>query len=102
VTGRRKENTTVIALSNTADERETLVTTVRVRELAQQEALERLLTLLDPETNSDLRRSMPMGRWDDPLHRWARLRAARAAYVLNTSGEVRRIGNGAWLLTRRP
>lgn len=91
----------MITLPGGQNESKQLVTTVRVRELAQQEALERLMTLLDPESGSDLRRSIPLERWDDPLHRWARLRAARAAYVLNTSGQIERVGPGAWLCERR-
>lgn len=72
-----------------------------MRELAQQEALERLIALLDANQELDGQEAMPAHRWDDSLHRLARLRVARAAYALETTGEMVRVGPGAWI-RRRP
>lgn len=70
---------------------------VRVREIAQQEALERLCALLEPAPDERAAAPMPRVRWEDRLHRQARLRAARARYVLSTSDVMRRVGPGAWV-----
>lgn len=70
--------------------------TMRVRELAQQAALERLLAVLDPRQVADPFGPMPAMRWDDRTHRLARLRAARAAYNLENSGTMLRLAVGAW------
>jgi len=74
---------------------------VKVRELAQQEALERLLLLLDTNQRYDWIERMPAYRWDDMLHRLARLRIAHAIYALETTGEMVRVGPGAWIRRRR-
>lgn len=74
--------------------------TMLVRELAQQAALERLLAVLDPRQVSDPYGPMPAMRWDDQMHRLARLRAARAAYNLESSGTMLQLAPGGWIRNR--
>jgi hypothetical protein len=70
---------------------------VKVRVLAQQEALERLISVLDATKEGVEHEPMPAHRWDDSLHRLSRLRMARALYALETTGEMVRVGPGAWI-----
>jgi hypothetical protein len=75
-----------------------IIGSVKVRELAQQEALERLIGLLTrAEGEPALVGHAPTHRWDDSLHRLARLRMARAAYALETNTDMVRVGQGAWI-----
>ena len=84
---------------------------VKVRVLAQQEALEHLISVMDTHSvpnqfnpnqpNPNQPGPMPTYRWDDSLHRLARLRMARALYALETTGEMVRISPGAWIRRRR-
>ena len=68
------------------------------QEVERQLALERLLNLLAVEAEQNPARA---GRdRANALSRMARLRAAHASYALATTGEMERVGVGAWMRRR--
>jgi len=71
---------------------------LRTQELARQEALDRLVSLLE----ADIERNPPRtGRnRADALSRLARLRSAHATYVLANMNDMERVGPGAWVRRR--
>src|SRR5690348_10067151 len=72
-----------------------------LREYEQAAAMERLVRLLESQAPGARRpRSGQMDRQHDLLHQMARLREARAAYVLATGGAMQRVGPGAWIRRR--
>ena len=73
-----------------------------LREFEQAEAVERLVRLLESQTTGARRpRAGQPDRRHDRLHQLARLREARATYVLATGGGMQRVGPGAWIRRRR-
>ncbi|HLV81549.1 MAG TPA: hypothetical protein VKT32_14780 [Chthonomonadaceae bacterium] len=73
-----------------------------LREYEQAAAVERLVRLLEAQTPGARRpRAGQPDRRHDRLHQMARLREARAAYVLATGGGMERVGPGAWIRRRR-
>ena len=73
-----------------------------LREYEQAAAMERLVRLLESQAPGARRpRAGQMDRQHDLLHQMARLREARAAYVLATGGGMQRVGPGAWIRRRR-
>ncbi|HLK56178.1 MAG TPA: hypothetical protein VKU00_06425 [Chthonomonadaceae bacterium] len=67
-------------------------------EMEREMALERLVNLLAAEAEQNPARA---GRdRADSLSRLARLRAIHASYALATSGEMERVGMGAWVRRR--
>src|SRR5579884_2328019 len=73
-----------------------------LREYEQAAAVERLVRLLESQAPSARRpRAGQPDRRHDRLHQLARLREARAAYVLATGGGMQRVGPGAWIRRRR-
>jgi uncharacterized membrane protein YccC len=70
-----------------------------VREQEREEALERLLALLE-QGASEVRVHCSLAKSGD-MSRLARLRNARATYFLLSNGRVRRVGPGAYLMRRQ-
>ena len=99
----QRENTVIYMDPRTAlkRERQNLEDRTQQRlsnERAQAIAFERLVSLLEADGGA-VRRESPMSRGaeQDNLSRLARLRAAHAAYALATTGEMKRMGQGAWV-----
>lgn len=70
----------------------------RALERARVEGLTRLVELLEAETYRNPPRAGRLRA--DAMSRIARLHNARAAYALATTGEMQRMGTGAWLRRR--
>ncbi len=70
--------------------------------LAQREALERLISLLEKTTPDAMaHRVRTVRNGADNSGQLARLRAARTSYALATNNEMERVGAGAWVRRRR-
>ena len=73
---------------------------LRVRGLAQMEALEHLIGIMGEQDEEHPHPPVPAYRSTESLHHQARLRIARAAYALATNGDMVRVGAGAWIRRR--
>ena len=72
-----------------------------VEEKAREAALEKLVSLLEKGAeDTHFHPVFDAEEGPNSLHRLSRLRAAHAAYALETTGGMERVGNGAWLRRR--
>ena len=65
------------------------------------EALTRLVLLLEEGAEVEQSFTPHVAVGEDALHRLSSLRQAHASYALNTMGDMRRVGPGAWLRRSR-